>query len=118
MHSKSNADCQIAHLAVQDTLYVVNGKWKMVILSILINDGTKRFGELAREAGVSPRILSKELQELEMNELVSRKVCATKPLTVEYSATRYCMTLAEVIDAMMRWGIKHRERIKRKVKAK
>lgn len=117
MHNKPTADCQIAHLAVQDTLYVVNDKWKMVILSILINDGPKRFGELAREAGVSPRILSKELQELEMNELVSRKVCSTKPVTVEYSATRYCMTLAEVIDSMRRWGVKHRERIKRKVKA-
>ncbi len=118
MHSKHSSDCQIAHLSVQDTLYVVNGKWKLVILSVLINNGKKRFGELSRETGISPRILSKELQELELNELVSRKVCSTKPVTVEYAATAYSKTLAEVIDAMRRWGIKHRERVKRKMKAK
>ncbi|QQL49654.1 winged helix-turn-helix transcriptional regulator [Mucilaginibacter ginkgonis] len=108
---KSHDDCSHVHLAIQDTLYVVNGKWKLLILSILINNGTKRFGELSRESGISPRILSKELQELELNQLVTRKVCDTKPVTVEYSATAYAGTLKEVIDAMIRWGENHRKRI-------
>ena len=99
------------HLAIQDTLYVVNGKWKLLILSILVNSGTKRFGELSRESGISPRILSKELHELEMNQLVNRKVCDTKPVTVEYSPTTYAGTLKEVIDAMIRWGENHRKMI-------
>ncbi|WP_240723594.1 helix-turn-helix domain-containing protein [Flavobacterium sp. J27] len=99
------------HSAIQDTLYVVNGKWKLVILSILVNSGTKRFGELSREAGISPRILSKELNELEMNQLVTRKVCDTKPVTVEYTATPYAETLKEVIIAMIRWGENHRKKI-------
>ena len=111
MKNHSDAACQHAHLAIQDTLYVVNGKWKLLILSILINNGTKRFGELSRESGISPRILSKELQELEINQLVTRKVCDTKPVTVEYSSTTYAGTLKEVIDAMIRWGENHRIKI-------
>lgn len=72
--------------------------------------GTKRFGELAREASIFPRILSKELNELEMNQLVSREACNTKPVTVEYTATPYAGTLKEVIDAMIRWSENHRKK--------
>lgn len=111
MKHKPEVACDTVHSAIQDTLYVVNGKWKLVILSILVNNGTKRFGELSRESGISPRILSKELHELEMNQLVNRTVCNTKPVTVEYSATDYAGTLKEVIDAMIRWGKNHRKKI-------
>jgi len=111
---KDNLDvpCENVHSFIQDTLYVVNGKWKLVILSILVNSGTKRFGELSRESGISPRILSKELHELEMNQLVSRRVCDTKPVTVEYSSTEYAETLKEVIGSMIRWGQNHRKKIR------
>jgi DNA-binding HxlR family transcriptional regulator len=112
MKNKADASCQNVHSAIQDTLYVVNGKWKLVILSILVNNGTRRFGELARESGISPRILSKELHELEINQLVSREVCDTKPVTVEYTATSYAETLKEVIDAMIRWGTNHKRKIR------
>lgn len=111
MKNKGEESCDNVHSAIQDTLYVVNGKWKLVILSILVQNGTKRFGELSREAGISPRILSKELNELEMNQLVSREVCNTKPVTVEYTATPYAETLKEVLDAMIRWGENHRKKI-------
>ncbi len=111
MKDKSDPKCETVHSAIQDTLYVVNGKWKLLILSILVNSGTKRFGELSRESGISPRILSKELHELEMNQLVNRQVCNTKPVTVEYSSTAYAETLKEVIDAMIRWGQSHRRKI-------
>jgi len=111
MKENSDIACENVHSAIQDTLYVVNGKWKLVILSILVNNGTKRFGELSRESGISPRILSKELHELEMNQLVSRTACDTKPVTVEYSSTAYAETLKEVIDAMIRWGHNHRKKI-------
>lgn len=102
--------CKKARLAVQDTLDVVGGKWKLILISILLN-GKKRFRELSREAGITPRILSKELQELEMNGLVTRTVCDTKPITVEYALTPYCETLSEVLDAMRRWGELHRIKI-------
>jgi DNA-binding HxlR family transcriptional regulator len=111
MKHKPTEACENVHAAVQDTLYVVNGKWKLLILSILVNEGTKRFGELSRASGISPRILSKELQEMEINQLVSRNVCNTKPVTVEYSATPYADTLKEVIGAMIRWGQNHKRKI-------
>jgi DNA-binding HxlR family transcriptional regulator len=111
MKDKSDIACESVHSAIQDTLYVVNGKWKLVILEILVNKGMRRFGELSRESGISPRILSKELHELEMNQLVTRTVCNTKPVTVEYSSTEYAGTLREVLDAMIRWGQNHRKKI-------
>jgi len=111
MKNEINMECRKAHLAIKDTLDVVNGKWKLVLLAILISEGPKRFGELARAASISPRILSKELQELEVNQMVSRKICDTKPVTVEYSAMAYALTLKEVLDAMGRWGENHRSKI-------
>jgi len=81
-----------------------------VLLSIL-RGGKRRFRELSREAEISPRILSKELQELEMNGLVSRTVCDTKPVTVEYALTPYSETLSDVLNAMNKWGQQHRKRI-------
>jgi DNA-binding HxlR family transcriptional regulator len=102
--------CAKAKLAIRDTLDVVGGKWKLVLLSVLRN-GKRRFNELSREAGISPRILSKELQELEMNGLVSREVCNTKPVTVQYSLTEYSKTLEEVLIAMEKWGNLHRQKV-------
>ncbi len=108
MHSIET--CKKAKLAIQDTLDVVGGKWKLVLLMILM-DGKKRFRELSREAGITPRILSKELQELEMNGLVSRTVCDTKPITVEYAVTPYSETLKEALNALESWGKQHRRKI-------
>lgn len=106
----NHESCKKAKLAIQDTLDVVGGKWKLVLISILIN-GKKRFRELSREAGITPRILSKELQELEMNGLVTRTVCNTKPVTVEYALTPYSETLCDVLEAMHKWGELHRKKM-------
>jgi len=102
--------CQKSMLAIKDTLYVVGGKWKLVLIVILIS-GKRRFRELSREAGITPRILSKELQEMEMNGLVTRTVLNTKPITVEYELTPYSKTLKEVVEAMDKWGKQHRKKI-------
>lgn len=102
--------CKVAKIAIQDTLEVVGGKWKLVLISIL-REGKMRFKELSREAGITPRILSKELKELEEHGLVDRTVCDTRPVTVEYSLTPYCDSLGEVIVAMHKWGLAHREKI-------
>ncbi len=102
--------CSKAKMAIRDTLDVVGGKWKLVLISVL-RSGKKGFNELSREAGISPRILSKELQELEVNGLVSRKVCDTKPVTVQYELTLYSGTLSEVLLAMEKWGYRHRNKI-------
>jgi DNA-binding HxlR family transcriptional regulator len=97
-------------MAMQDTLDVVGGKWKLVLISILRN-GTLRFKELAREAEITPRILSKELKELELNGLVKRTVRDTRPVTVEYSLTPYSKTLGDMVVAMHNWGVQHRKHL-------
>lgn len=110
MENHTVESCAKAKLAIRDTLEIVGGKWKLVLISVL-RSGKKGFNELSREAGISPRILSKELQELEMNGLVSRKVCDTKPVTVQYELTEYSYTLNEVLQAMEKWGNQHRIKI-------
>jgi DNA-binding HxlR family transcriptional regulator len=106
----SPAACKTAHRAVHDTLDVIGGKWKLVILGVLL-ERTCRFKELSREIGISPRILSKELQELEQHQIVTRTVCDTRPVTVEYAATPYAQTLKYVVAAMREWGMTHHQTI-------
>ena len=89
---------------------MIKGKWKLVIIATLM-ERKMRFKDLSREIGISPRILSKELQELEQNKLVKRTVYDTKPVAVEYEMTDYSLTLKEVIQAMTNWGTKHRGEI-------
>jgi len=108
MHTKET--CQKSRLAIRDTLDIVGGKWKLVLITTLMS-GKRRFRELAKEVGITPRILSKELQEMEMNGLITRTVQNTKPVTVEYELTPYSETLKEVLDAMDRWGQNHRKKI-------
>ena len=96
-------ECAKDRRAVQDTLEVISGKWKLLILITLL-ERPSRFKELSRKVGVTPRMLSKELQSLESNKLVSRKVLETKPVSVEYAITAYGITLKTVLEAMADWG--------------
>jgi len=106
--------CSKNMLALQDTLHIVNGKWKLAIIFSL-NESTKRFKELQRDIGkITGKMLSQELKDLEMNELVKRTVLDTKPVTVEYELTSYGNSLEQVIDQLVNWGIKHRKRIVKK----
>ena len=108
MHTRET--CQKSMLAIRDTLDVVGGKWKLLLITILIS-GKRRFRELVREANITPRILSKELKEMEMNGLITRTVLNTKPVTVEYALTPYSETLKNVLEAMDYWGQQHRKKI-------
>lgn len=105
-----SVECKNARLAIRDTIDILGGKWKFILIATLY-DKSLKFNELVRECQISPRILSKELHELEINGLVHRKVCDTKPVTVEYSLTAYSKTLDQLILEMQRWGLAHRERI-------
>jgi DNA-binding HxlR family transcriptional regulator len=103
-------------LALYDAMDILNGKWKIAILCSL-NDSKKRFKELQRHVGkITGKMLSKELKELEMNELVTRTVLDTKPVTVEYELTSYGESLEHVILELVSWGSKHRKRILRRQK--
>jgi DNA-binding HxlR family transcriptional regulator len=97
--------------AINDTLEFLSGKWKLPILSSLV-EGKKRFKEIERNMpGISPRMLSKELRDLEMNHMITRTVYNTIPATVEYEITEYGMSLDKVLLAMYEWGTAHRRKI-------
>jgi DNA-binding HxlR family transcriptional regulator len=79
---------------------------------IALSIGGKRFKNLERDiTGITPKMLSKELRDLEMNELVKRTVYDTVSVTVEYSLTDYGKSLDEVIAALRNWGTNHRKKI-------
>jgi DNA-binding HxlR family transcriptional regulator len=104
--------CQIRMQAISDTMSILSGKWKFHILGTLIEGNKLGFMDLMREIdGIGTKMLSKELQDLEINHLVSRTVMNTKPITVEYALTEYGKTLAPLIDELAKWGIEYRQSI-------
>lgn len=104
-------ECKMRIRPVQDALEILNGKWKLPIIIALLH-GVKRFSEISREiTGITDRMLSKELRDLELNHLVKRTVYDTFPVTVEYTMTEYGETLKDVIAALYDWGSNHRKKI-------
>ena len=104
--------CQVRMQAISDTMSILSGKWKFHILGTLIEGNKLGFMDLLREVnGIGTKMLSKELQDLEMNHLVSRTVMNTKPITVEYSITEYGATLSPLIDELAKWGTEYRQSI-------
>jgi len=103
--------CNASVTAVKDALYVLNGKWKLPLI-VALSGGAKRFNEIQRSLdGITPKILSKELREMEMNEFVVRKVLPTIPVSVMYELTPYSKSLDNVVNELRNWGVQHRERI-------
>ena len=108
---KTHSACSGLLLPVSDALYVLSGKWKIPII-IALTFGNKRFGQISKDIPkITDRMLAKELRELELNQLVSRKVYDTIPVTVEYSLTEYGSSLEPVIQELAVWGINHRARM-------
>jgi DNA-binding HxlR family transcriptional regulator len=102
-------ECKRHFKAIRDTQDVLNGKWKMLIMAMLGSE-KKRYLELQRlVAGIGPKMLTKELQDLEINGLISRTVMQTKPVTVEYALTDYGRSLKPIMDDMAQWGKNHRD---------
>lgn len=98
--------------AVQDSMDVLNGKWKIVIISSICCYSKRRFSDmLADIPGISNKMLSKELKELEINQLVTRTVLDTQPITVQYELTEHGKTLKGIIDTLTAWGIAHHDKI-------
>jgi len=95
---------------LQFILRVLGGKWKLHILTTLYY-GKKRFKELEREiAGISPKMLIKELKDLEATGIVSRQTFNTVPITVEYSLTKDGLTLKPIIEQMKEWAVKFKKK--------
>jgi DNA-binding HxlR family transcriptional regulator len=102
-------------LALHDAIDLLSGKWKLCLIQNLSFCETMRFKDLQEAvAGITPKVLSKELQELEENLLVTRTVNNTKPVTVSYALTKHAKEVQPVINALLEFGLKHRKKIKEK----
>lgn len=93
---------------IEITLNAIGGKWKPLILYFLIENGTKRFGEIKSFIKhTSHKTLTNQLRELEEDNLISRVVHPAVPPKVEYSITEKGMSLYNILEAMCQWGEKN-----------
>jgi DNA-binding HxlR family transcriptional regulator len=93
---------------VEATLAVIGGKWKAVLIFQMMHSGPHRFAELKRKTtGISDRVLTRQLRELEADGIVRREVFAEVPPRVEYSLTENGESLRPVTEAMCQWGKRH-----------
>lgn len=89
---------------IEITLLMISSKWKVLILRDLIT-GTKRFGELKKSiSGISQKILTQNLRDMEEDGLLKRKVYAEVPPKVEYTLTETGYSLKPILDSMLIWG--------------
>lgn len=104
--------CRFRINAVKDSMDILTGKWKIHILGTLLYGGKMRYMDLQREVGkIGSKMLSKELQDLEMNHLIVRIIKEARPVTVEYELTDYGKTLEPVINAIAQWGMDYRRKL-------
>jgi DNA-binding HxlR family transcriptional regulator len=115
---KKEVTCEQELNAIRDSLEVLGGKWKLRIMRHLNNhiDEVNTFKKIQRGVeGISAKMLSKELQDLEINLLVSRAIRDTKPVTVQYAITEYGQSVFPVTESLVNWGLNHRQKITQKV---
>jgi DNA-binding HxlR family transcriptional regulator len=98
-------------LPIKDALNVLNGRWKIPIVASLLSN-PKRFKEIARDLdGISDKVLSSELKDLESNKIISRTVFDSFPPRVEYSITEHGKSLELLIETVFKWGVHHRKTV-------
>lgn len=104
MRKNRSYDCAVG-CPVEAAMDLIGGKWKSVILYHLLRDGTLRFSELRRRlTGITQRMLTRQLRELEEDGLVRRTAYAEVPPRVEYDLTDVGQSLEPVIAALKAWG--------------
>lgn len=91
--------------SVESTLQLISGKWKSVLMYHLIFDGEYRYNELEKKIpGITRRMLSLQLKDLETDGLIYREVIQEKPLQVIYGVTPYGSSLKKIIEDLYQWG--------------
>lgn len=99
-------------IAARDTIDILSGKWKIQLITTLNCGGPMQFMEILRTVeGIGSKMLSKELQDLQANLLVTRTVTGAGPVTVRYELTAHGRTLERIIDEMRIWGKAHRKQV-------
>ncbi len=95
---------------VEITMGLIGEKWKVLIIRDLLT-GTKRFGELKKSlTGITQKVLTEHLRQMEASGLVKRKVYAEVPPRVEYSLTETGLSLKPILDVMVEWGNEYKEK--------
>lgn len=113
----NSKECAGRLIPVRDALDILSGKWKIPII-IALTYGNYRFRELHRQIqGITTKMLSKELKELEMNYLIKRTVYNSSPVIVEYSVTEHGQSLKPLINELYQWGKAHRDYLHDQTKA-
>lgn len=106
----NNCDAHVR--AVNDAMYVLSGKWKISILASLCFNEKRRFSDLLKDVrGISNKMLSKELKELEINKLLKRTLLNTHPVGILYELTPHGKKLTSVMRSLSDWGVEHRNEI-------
>jgi DNA-binding HxlR family transcriptional regulator len=106
-----NYDCKKTIRAVHDAMDILGGKWKISIVAALCFN-PKRYSDILNDvSGISGKMLSRELKEMEVNKLVTRTVLDTHPVTVQYELTPYGQRLKSTIQQLAEWGLEHRKEI-------
>ncbi|MET4080858.1 DNA-binding HxlR family transcriptional regulator [Pedobacter sp. UYP30] len=109
-----NYDCKETIRAVKDAMDILNGRWTISIIAALCFN-KKRYSDILRDvSGISGKMLSRELKDMELNKLVKRTVLPTQPITVEYELTEYGKELKTMINNLAAWGITHRKLVTEK----
>lgn len=94
---------------VEITMGLIGDKWKVLIIRDLLT-GTKRFGELKKSlSGITQKVLTNNLRQMEASGLILRKVYAEVPPKVEYSLTNTGLSLKPILDSMVEWGNEYRQ---------
>ena len=107
--NKKILDCPVA-----TTINLIGNKWKLLIIRDLLAS-TRRFGELRKHLeGISQRVLTQNLRELENDGLIKRKVYAEVPPRVEYSLNELGRSLLPIISTMADWGNNYKKTISNK----
>lgn len=94
---------------VTATMQVLGGKWKAILINAIYHTSPARFGELKRSVkGITQSMLTQQLRELEEDGLISRKIYAEIPPRVEYTLTKFGLTLSPIMLSMAEWGKEYR----------
>ncbi len=105
MDTKPPTNAHLQNCPVEAVTEVIGGKWKPVIVFQLLQSTTLRFGELQRRMpGITQKMLTKQLRELEAKGIIQRTVYPEVPPKVEYSLTETGMSLNHIISHMKSWG--------------
>ena len=110
-NKKGYLSCLDTVKPVRDAIDVINGKWKLPII-ISISTGNERFTDIQESIpGITPKVLAKELRDLEQHQLIKRTVIEDYPVKILYRSEPYADTLTPIIYALKEWGLNHRKKL-------